>query len=151
MGFQIRVNLKSRVVNLDATGPFEDGQGLMGSTSSKALLGRDGVTDLSTAFNTLGTEWQVRQFEEKLFKDKDRFPQYPISCVYDGAMMNADHADNHLRGHGRRLSDEEEKLTVEDANAACAHVGSAQKKEFCIVDVLALNDLDLAEDPFYAN
>ena len=149
--FQIRVNLKSHVINLDSTGSFPDGQGLLGSTSSKALLGRDGVTDLSTEFNSLGTSWQVLQSEEKLFKDKDRYPQHPVGCVYDGTMMNADHAGSHLRGHGRRLSDEEKKLTVEDANAACAHAGNPQKKEFCIADMLALNDLDLAEDPFYAN
>jgi hypothetical protein len=37
-------------------------------------------------------------------------------------------------------------VTMEQASDACANV---KRQEFCIMDVMAMADLEIAEDPFY--
>ena len=47
----------------------------------------------------------------------------------------------------RRLTDDA-AVSIEDANEACAK-SYGRLKEFCVYDVMASGDLDLAEDRFY--
>ena len=48
----------------------------------------------------------------------------------------------------RRLMDEEakEEVTMEQASDACANV---KRRRFCIMDMMAMADLEVSEGPFY--
>jgi hypothetical protein len=46
----------------------------------------------------------------------------------------------------RLLVEAREEVTMEHASEACANV---KRQEFCIMDVMAMADLEIAEDPFY--
>lgn len=53
----------------------------------------------------------------------------------------------------RRLLDDKDAstptlVTIEAAIEACA-ASIGEKKEFCVDDVMAIGDLELAKDPFY--
>ncbi len=141
---QVRSNRKTGMIFVDISGTFpEDTMGLLGSPHDHALLSRDGKSDLTGAWNTMGEDWQVNDTDPKLFEDKDRHPQYPVGCVYE-----ADNAKSHLR---RRLIDEvgsDAAVSTKEAEMACAHA-TGVKREFCIDDVIATNDLELAADDFY--
>ena len=97
-------------------------------------------------WNEYGEEWQVRDTEPKLFQEH-RTPQYPDPCIY----YVSDHLKKtHLRR--RLLTDSEGDngvITKEAANDACAdYVGV--NKENCVQDVMAVGDLEVAEDPSYS-
>ncbi len=144
---QIRVNTKSGMLFVDVNGAFEDSEGLLGAApeqSAASLLARDGETDLSSHWNSYGEEWQVNDSDPKLFQDKTRHPQFPATCEY-----KADRKNTFMRGSRRHLL-ETERVSVEAATKACAHLTSV-KREFCVDDVMATGDLELVEDPFYGN
>jgi hypothetical protein len=141
---QIRANTKTGMIFVDAIGstfPL-DSVGLLGAPDKAAMLARDGETDLSGHWNALGEQWQVRSDEPKLFKDKNRAPQYPAGCIYKDQSVNK---KSNLR---RRLVDVVSSVSAETAEKACSHA-SGTKKEFCIDDVMASGDIELASDPFY--
>lgn len=72
----------------------------------------------------------------------NRAPQHPTGCRYEAE-------DEHRRFRARRLEDKSGvDTTIEVATDAC--VGAkGHKKQFCIFDVMATGDLDIAEDSFY--
>jgi hypothetical protein len=135
---QIRANLKTGMLFLDMIGIFEDSGGLMGraGTTRGYLLARDGE------YNTFGEEWQVDSNEPKLFAE-NRAPQHPAGCLYESQHQTK----AHLR---RRLMDDSMNavMTIELATKACENL-VGRKQDFCISDVMATGDLELAEDPFY--
>ncbi len=159
---QVRVNTKMGMIFVDTDGVYEDSEGLLGRYPSAAnqdtgLFARDGVTDMSGSWNTWGEEWQVNEEagDHKLFQDNDRYPQFPVGCVYKAGREQK--TSNHLRR--RRLSEhtssEDENvesaaafLSLEAAQEACAGT-RGQKKEYCIADVLVTGDVEIAEDSFY--
>jgi hypothetical protein len=132
---------------VDMNGSFADSEGLLGADpkDGKPLLARDGTTDLTGHWNTYGEEWQVNDVDPKLFQDMKRYPQYPESCLYTAEKKNS-----YVRGRGRRLM-ETNMVSIEAATDACAHLEKDHMKAFCVDDVMATGDLDLVEDPFYAN
>ncbi len=143
---QIRVNLKTGMLFVDIEGHFNDSIGLMGraGTTKGFALARDGVTNLAGEWNSYGEDWQVASHETMLFSDK-RAPQHPAGCVYQSEQTNT---NTYLR---RRLMDGSTNaavVTVEVATKACEHF-DGRKKEFCIFDVMATGEIELAEDPFY--
>jgi len=148
---QIRANTNTGILYVDFHGSFPDGEGLTGSTSSTALLGRDGKTNFSGHYNSFAEEWQVLNTEQNLFQ-QPRGPQHPEGCIYDVdsmAMMQHQQEDKKMKTSSirRRLLDEaKEEVTMEQASDACANV---KRQEFCIMDVMAMADLEIAEDPFY--
>ncbi len=146
-GIQIRANTKTGMINVDVSKAFQDSEGLLGAApkgSTKVpLLGRDGVTDFNGYWNNYGEEWQVNDSDPKLFQDTDRFPQFPKGCIYEEAVL--DGAKKSLR---RRLMEDASRVSLEAATEACSHL-KGQVKEFCVTDIMATGDLDLAEDPFY--
>jgi len=150
-GIQIRVNTKNGMLFVDVNGAFQDSQGLLGAASefAKPLLGRDGVTDLSGHWNTYGEEWQVDDSDPKLFQDMKRHPQYPHGCVYVADSKKTNIRGSHNRRRRRLI--EANYVSLDAATKACAHLGDAQMKDFCVDDVMATGDLELVEDPFYAN
>ena len=144
MSIQIRANTKNGLLFVDVlqSAP-RDAVGLLGSPLSDELFARDGTTDMTGAWNSFGEEWQVQKHEAKLFQDKDREPQHPASCVYQAEGQES----AYVRRRRRHLM-ENERVTMEAATAACE--GSSESKmQFCIDDVLAMGDVDLAEDSFY--
>jgi hypothetical protein len=137
----IHANTIAGMVFVDIDGHFEDSEGLLGPSSGKgnSLFSRDGLVDLSGHWNTYAEDWQVRETEPKLFKDKDRAPQYPVGCRY-GSIQNQS-----IRH--RRLIDD--AIGIEDANEVCEEV-TDEMRDFCVFDVIAVGDKKVAEDPFYS-
>jgi len=91
------------------------------------MLGRNGTLHADPI--AFATEWQVLQDEPKLFMI-NRYPQHPMECVMpDPKKMK-----------GRRLG---ESIAIEAAEKACDHWGD--QKDQCVYDVIAANDLELAE------
>jgi hypothetical protein len=141
---QIRVNLKTGMVFVDVRGNFLDSVGLMGraGTTKGFVVARDGETNMLGQWNAYGEEWQVRNNEPKLFAE-NRAPQHPAGCLYKSQKQT----NAYLR---RRLLDGtmNTAMTIELASEACENF-SGRKKDFCIADVMATGDAELAEDPFY--
>ena len=146
---QIRVNTKNGMLFIDVDGAFEDSEGLLGAHPSqdKPLLARDGVTDLTGAWNTYGEDWQVNEEDPKIFQDMDRRPQFPVGCVYQADPKQKSHFRRRRRLFG--VEEEDNMVTFERASEACGHL-SDEMKNFCITDIMATGDLELLEDPFYA-
>ena len=101
----------------------------MGSYHKGEKLGRYGVTvyDNDRAF---GQEWQVLVAEPKLFHVVEG-PQAPQLCK-----MPTD-ADIKRRRLGSSLSEAA-------AEKACAHVTNEDDREWCVFDVLATGDAEMA-------
>ncbi len=141
---QIRFNRKNRMMFVDVHGRFpDDTVGLLGTPNNDKMIARDGKTDLRGAWNTMGEDWQVRMGEPKLFEVRDHYPQHPVGCLYH---QSRNIKNSHLR---RRLMDGGALVSLKDAERACAPLSGPTKKQFCIDDVLATNDLELAADRFY--
>jgi hypothetical protein len=138
---KIHANTIAGMVFVDVDGHFGDSEGLLGPPPERGnrLLSRDGLVDLSGHWNTYAEDWQVRETEPKLFKDKDRAPQYPVGCGY-GSIQNQS-----IRH--RRLIDD--AIRIEDANEVCEEV-TDEMRDFCVFDVIAVGDKKVAEDPFYS-
>jgi hypothetical protein len=107
---------------------FGDSLGLMGSFHSGERLARDGVTNMDENVDAFGQEWQVRDTESVLFQTL-ALPQYPAQCIPPPATRRR-----------RRLG---EGVTLQDAEAACAYV-APEDFDFCVFDVMATNDKDMA-------
>lgn len=143
----IRSNTKTKMIFVYVEGHFPNSVGLLGSSAGdkKGLLARDGVTDFTGEWNTFGEEWQVKDVDQKLFIE-NREPQYPKGCRYSAQKSS------HLRQSRRRLlmeNDTDNKMTVALATSVCAESPEGRKKDFCIADVMATGDKDLADDRFY--
>lgn len=153
---QIRFNRKTGMIFVDVSGTFpSDSVGLLGSPRHDALLARDGKMDLTGEWNTYGENWQVLTGEPKLFQDADRVPQHPVGCIYGEVHDERFSLKTHKLRHRRRLmeytsgSRSENKVSVVEAEKACAHAAAGVKKQFCIDDVIATNDVELATEEFY--
>lgn len=105
---------------------FGDSVGLLGNFYTGDLLARDGVTNLSNDINTFGQEWMVAPNEPVLFQtlEKNEICKLPPPKTEKRRRLGA-------------------SITEEAAAKACEHVG-AEDREFCIYDVLATNDFDMA-------
>jgi hypothetical protein len=108
---------------------FGDAVGLMGDFVTGHKRSRNGsVMDDVDAY---GQEWQVREDELKLFQTVEA-PQYPQQCMLPSASTKSTAR--------RRLG---EGISEAAAKAACAHA-SATDFEFCVYDVMTMNDVDVA-------
>ncbi len=142
---QIRLNRNLGMFFVDVQGFFSDSEGLMGNPAkADVLTARDGVTNLDGYWNTYGEEWQVRKNEKALFRDS-RFPQHPAGCRYEE--NNTKNSSTSKRR--RRLMATNAAISIEAATEACVGSRVDKKREFCIQDVVATRNLELAEDPFY--
>ncbi len=139
---QIRANTKTGMLFIDVSGIYPDSIGLLGS--NEGLFARDGKTNMEGYWNALGEEWQVRNVEAKLFIDQHREPQHPAGCVYSGAKKRK----TNLRRNLIEGSTASVKVGIDAASEACKKMKRVQR-EFCISDIMATGDLELASDPFY--
>ncbi len=150
----IRCNTKSMMLFVHVTGYFEDSEGLLGAPpigQGEDLLSRRNEAghrfNMTGNWNSYGEEWQVLDTEPKLFQE-NRFPQHPQGCVYESTSFKK----NKKMLRRRLLLDSfDEAAFKSDARKACAKtVGDDTiMAQFCINDVMATGDLELAEDPFY--
>ena len=140
--FKIVISTFKDMVNVKIVGHVEAlglGSGMMGSTSTGTMLGRDGrIMDLSTdeGINAFGYEWQVTKDEPMLFRTA-RFPQASKGekCVLPDASTKQS-----LR---RRLA--ESGVSRAAAENACAYLKTANERKNCVLDVLEMGDLDAAQ------
>ena len=150
----IRANIHFKMVFVDVKGNFhgEDLQGLLGSPRKKGLFGRNGQ-DMEADINGYGQDWQVTESEPKLFMAANREPQAPTKCtiVVDGGIGHTGVAAPQLRGRRRLLELEDGTMVDRTAAAqdACSHVSSGGMRQYCIDDVIATGNIELADDPFY--
>merc|ERR1712150_165709 len=108
-----------------------DAVGLMGSVKTGEKLGRDGVTVFED-MNDFGQEWQVGASDPILF-ESTRAPQHPQKCNLPDLTKETK----------RRLG---ETVAEEAAKIACKHLEDrASLFSFCVQDVMATGDLDLAQ------
>ena len=142
---KIRTNTKTHMMYVDVEGHYEGSVGLLGAPAGEddRLLSRDGSLDLTGNWNSFAEEWQVKDQDPMLFQDA-RDPQYPVTCLYDESSKK-----KNLRH--RRLLDNaaSQTMDLEAATAACAHTILGEMRQFCIEDVMATGDEELASDPFY--
>lgn len=110
---------------------FGNSIGIMGNFHGETV-GRDGsvMSVGESAVNDFGQEWQVREDEPKLFRT-DRFPQAPEQCILPKAGVVKI----------RRLG--QASVSQEAAEAACAHL-EGQERANCVLDVIAISDLEMA-------
>merc|ERR1711935_156754 len=108
---------------------FGGSVGLMGTFPNGIKLARDNVTIMSD-LNSFGQEWQVIGSEPKLFTETEG-PQFPSKCDIPSSID--------MR---RRLASS--IVNIEKAKAACAGV-TKEENDLCIFDVMATNDVGLAE------
>ena len=144
---QVRVNTKLGMMFVDAKGQFQDSVGLLGTQDDEGnrVLARDGQTSLLGLWNSFGDEWQVRDYEDKLFKFH-RDPQYPAGCHYHSNISTGVHLRRRLLESGSKNA---AAIDIDGANEACKDA-SERMKGFCVDDVMATGDVELAEDSFYS-
>jgi hypothetical protein len=115
------------------TKSFAGSSGLMGEFGTGQKMARDAETVVED-WNAFGQAWQVLQDEPMLFS-KVEGPQHPSKCIMPSFPKEIKR---------RRLNELDEKYAKE----ACAHVID-DEKDFCIFDVLATNNVRVAE-AYYA-
>jgi DNA-binding transcriptional regulator of glucitol operon len=112
---------------------LEDSVGLMGTWNKMGKFSRDGVVNMTNP-DDFAQEWQVLSSESMIFQTP-RAPQHPEKCVPSAAERRR-----------RRLGENEYLHNI--AKEACANVESP-RKELCVFDVMATEDSDMANSPFY--
>ena len=110
---------------------FGNSVGLMGEYKTGKTLARDGTTVMDD-FTEFGDEWQVLPSEPKLFHEVSK-PQFPELCI----------KPEDPRGERKRRLDES-KISIEQAEAACATLKDPLTIKDCVYDILATQDLDMA-------
>merc|ERR1719354_842832 len=112
--------------------------------------------------DSYGNEWQVRDDELNIFIEKNRQPQFPSKCLIVNADDNKEESNTNLRGVEGASSTARRRRLLEvtsgagmtafekDAIAACDHL-KGRGVQVCIHDVLAVQNIEVALDPFYAS
>jgi len=132
-GEKIEISTYREFVKVDfvnsSEASFGNAVGMLGELKTGKTLGRDGseVND----FLVLGSEWQVRPDESMLFNRFEN-PQFPKACVIP----------EDPQGERRRRLDEQ-SVTEEQAEAACAGLNNSLDRKDCVYDILATQDLDM--------
>lgn len=153
----IRANLRSNMIFVEMDGDFggADMEGLLGRPKKRGLFGRDGRVMDDGDVNAYGQEWQVLNTEEKLFADTNRYPQHPNRCIIVDAIRDSATATGgtaQLRGSRRLMViDNGDRVDAEIAAAEACRKLHGIGKQFCIEDVIATGNLELAEDSFYSH
>ncbi len=142
---KIRTNTKTGIMYVDVKGHYEGSVGLLGAPAGEddRLLSRDGSLDLTGNWNSFGEEWQVKDEDPMLFQDA-REPQYPVTCLYDESSEKKNLRHRRLLDNGASKA-----MDLKSATAACASTIVGEMRQFCIEDVMATGDVELASDPFY--
>jgi hypothetical protein len=123
-------------VNVDAMLP--DTYGMLGIHGRAGLYGRDLKTKINENNpNKMGQEWQVRDNEPKLFRDKNHVPQYPAKCMLP-ITKTTTAAERRLRA-----ASPEQMERKRIAQQACANIQDDSMRGFCEHDVMLTGDTDI--------
>ena len=137
-GHKIEIRTYKQFVRVNFENPpkelFSNVVGLLGDFTTGKKLARDGVTVLEDV-NKYGQEWQVLPSTPQLFHIVSG-PQAPLEeCILPKKIRSAEKR--------RRLG--AKKVTELEAEAACDMVGVPEsERDACVMDVLAVDDLDIA-------
>ncbi|CAJ1946047.1 unnamed protein product [Cylindrotheca closterium] len=133
-GQKIVISTFKEFVKVDFANPSADAfgntVGMLGNFKSGKTLSRDQATVIHD-FTEFGTEWQVLPSDDMLFHDLSQ-PQFPEPCVLP----------EDPRGDRRRRLDES-KISLEQAEQACATLNDPLSIKDCVYDILATQDLDM--------
>lgn len=121
----VRVNFSTKTHK-----KYVGSRGLLGSYPNGEMLARDGNTRMENATDAFGQEWRVGAGDRMLFHDAD-----PAGLVGTCNMPD-------LSKSRRRLG--ESGVNKEDAAKACSTVADPKRRDDCIFDILATDDLDMA-------
>jgi len=149
--FIVELRVMKFIMAVEFTGylpSFTQGTGgLTGAFPKVEVLGRDGTTlfthdSISQTINgkeepvcnAIGQEWQVRDVDPQLFREI-REPAWPKQCTFPEESATATQ---------RRLTSA--TISLEAASKACAEVHPVDSTdfEFCVMDVMMLDNLDAA-------
>jgi len=108
---------------------FGTSVGLMGSYNDGSFIGRDGTTVFEDP-NAFGQEWQVLASESQLFQTPSSF--LGKTCVPPTVTQEG----------RRRLG--ESAVAKKAAEEACAKHGEGVEFDMCVFDVMAMEDLEVA-------
>ena len=100
------------------------------------MLARDGVTVPEDVPNEFAAEWQVGYHEAMLFQ-AIHGPQYPQTCLLPNLATKT--------RRQRRLG---ASIARGAAEKACAHLQDTRERDACILDVLAIGDMDVASSEY---
>ena len=156
----IRSNRHFKMIFVDIVGTFDgaDLHGLLGSPHKKGLFKRNGENMEGKDINDYGQDWQVLVSEPKLFMDAEREPQSPSKCIVimdTTSGIDGNDATAQLRGRRRLLEIGDGGTAAVDtimeiaAQNACSHIIHSKMKEYCIDDVMATGNLEVADEPFW--
>jgi len=109
---------------------FGNTVGLLGGYKTGKTYARDERTILND-FSKLGNEWQVLPGEPKLFHTLES-PQFPEKCL---------EPENPQGQRRRRLG--ESRISIEQAERACAVLKDPLTIKDCVYDILATQDIDM--------
>jgi hypothetical protein len=132
-GQKIYINIYNEFVRVKFDGgkaAFGNTVGLLGDFDTGKTLARDGSTVLQD-FSELGNEWQVLPAEPKLFRQVSQ-PQFPEKCI---------EPEDPLGERRRRL--DENSITEEEAEVACASLKDPLSMKDCVYDILATQDIGM--------
>lgn len=138
---ELRVNTRSQMINMKVNGIYpKDTVGLLGSPHNPGLISRNGTIMDEKEINKFTESWQVNDRDPDLFQNS-REPKFPSQCQYFESQTKSTVRERRLK--------EIHELKLSDARAACAAHQSGYMRDFCVDDVLATGDIDIAEDSFY--
>jgi hypothetical protein len=126
---EIKISNNQKMLRVDVNAYLPGTEGMLGLQSTAGMIGRDRQTAISDA-NEMGAQWQVRDYEVKLFHD-NRAPQYPAKCTMPIVAATE-----------RRLRKNEAALLAL-AKVACADVAES-RRQFCLDDVVLSGDVKVA-------
>ena len=126
-------------VNIDAEGcdQYVGSLGLLGRFPDGLRVGRDGETFIKDV-NAFGQEWQVKADEPLLFRSYEADWIVPAGKKCALPVVTAEKQ----RLHHRRLA---QGIPVDQAEKACAHLGAPNERAACVFDVVATQDLSMAQ------
>jgi hypothetical protein len=128
-GEKISITNFRTMLSINVNANLRDTVGMLGSSVSSGLVGRDGNTIEVGRSDEMGLQWQVQNTEPMLFNEI-RAPQFPETCVLP--MVNT----------SRRLRQSEKMY--QQAKVACTGLeGEIQK--FCIEDVILTGDVAVSK------
>jgi hypothetical protein len=133
-GQKIVIYLYKEFIKVDFVNGSEESygnsMGMLGDYKTGETRARDGTTVIDD-FTQFGNEWQVLPSEDMLFHALSD-PQFPKKCI--------DPEDP--QGERRRRLDEN-TVSVEQAEKACAQLQHPLDRKDCVYDILATQDLDM--------
>jgi hypothetical protein len=135
-GSMIEVSIWREFVKVNFKNPtaeaFGNTVGMLGDFATGKTVGRDGVT-VYDDFSLFGHEWQVLPADDMLFHSTEQ-PQFPAQCI----------EPEDPQGQRRRRLAEDNSVSIEQAEEACARLTDELDRKDCVYDIIATQDMAIA-------